>query len=58
VLGTAMAIKMIAYIGVAPAVGAYASRLPRRSFLVAMDVIRGLVALALPFVDQVWQVYF
>ncbi len=57
VLGTAMAIKMVAYIGIAPIVGAYASRLPRRSFLVAMDVIRGLVALALPFVDQVWQVY-
>ena len=57
VLGTAMAIKMIAYIGVAPVVGAYASRLPRRAFLVAMDVVRALVALALPFVDQVWQIY-
>ena len=39
VLGTAMAIKMIAYIGVAPVVGAYANRLPRRAFLIAMDVI-------------------
>lgn len=57
VLGTAMAIKMVAYIGVAPVVGAYASRLPRKSFLVAMDVVRGLVALALPFVDQIWQIY-
>lgn len=57
VLGTAMAIKMIAYIGVAPVVGAYANRLPRKAFLVAMDVVRGLVALTLPFVDQVWQVY-
>lgn len=57
VLGTAMAIKMIAYIGVAPVVGAYASRLPRRAFLIAMDVIRMGVALVLPFVDQVWQVY-
>lgn len=57
VLGTAMAIKMVAYIGVAPVVGAYASRLPRRAFLVSMDVVRGLVALALPFVDQVWQIY-
>ena len=57
VLGTAMAIKMIAYIGVAPIVGAYASRLPRRAFLVSMDVVRALVALALPFVDQVWQIY-
>lgn len=57
VLGTALAIKMIAYIGVAPVVGAYASRLPRRAFLVMMDMVRALVALALPFVDQVWQIY-
>jgi MFS family permease len=57
VLGTALAIKMIAYIGIAPVVGAYADRLPRRAFLVAMDIVRAGVALALPFVDQVWQVY-
>lgn len=57
VLGTALAIKMIAYVGVAPVVGAFAARLPRRAFLVAMDVVRASVALALPFVDQVWQIY-
>ena len=57
VLGTALAIKMIAYIGVAPVAGAFANRLPRRTLLVAMDVIRAAVALCLPFVDQVWQVY-
>jgi H+ antiporter protein len=57
VLGTALAIKMVAYIGVAPVVGAFADRLPRRAFLVAMDIVRAAVALCLPFVDQVWQVY-
>lgn len=57
VLGTALAIKMVAYIGIAPIVGAYADRLPRRAFLITMDVIRAGVALALPFVDQIWQVY-
>jgi MFS family permease len=57
VLGTALAIKMVAYIGVAPIVGAYADRLPRRAFLVSTDVIRACVAIVLPFVDQVWQVY-
>lgn len=57
VLGTALAIKMIAYVGVAPVVGAFADRLPRRVFLVAMDLIRAAVALLLPFVDQIWQVY-
>lgn len=57
VLGTALAIKMIAYIGVAPIVGAYVARFPRRAFLIAMDVVRAGVALFLPFVDQVWQIY-
>jgi MFS family permease len=57
VLGTALAIKMVAYIGVAPVAGAFASRVPRRALLVSMDAIRAGVALCLPFVDQVWQVY-
>lgn len=57
VLGTALAIKMIAYVGVAPVVGGFANFLPRRAFLVSMDLARAAVALALPFVDQVWQVY-
>ena len=57
VLGTALAIKMVAYIGIAPVVGAYADRLPRKTLLVAMDLVRAGVALVLPFVDAVWQVY-
>ena len=57
VLGTALAIKMVAYIGVAPVVGAFADRLPRRAFLVSMDLVRMAVAICLPFVSQVWQVY-
>lgn len=57
VLGTALAIKMIAYVGIAPVVGGFANFLPRRAFLVSMDLARATVALALPFVDQVWQVY-
>src|SRR5215212_760056 len=57
VLGTALAIKMVAYVGVAPIVGAYANLLPRRAFLVSMDAVRALIAVALPFVTQEWQVY-
>lgn len=57
VLGTALAIKMVAYVGVAPVVAGFADRLPRRGFLIAMDLVRAAVALALPFVDAVWQVY-
>jgi H+ antiporter protein len=57
VLGTALAIKMIAYVGVAPVAGAFAGRLPRRAVLVTMDLVRAATALALPFIDQVWHIY-
>jgi MFS family permease len=57
VLGTALAIKMLAYIGVAPIAAAFAERLPRRTVLVALDLVRAAVALALPFVTEVWQIY-
>ncbi|MFJ5080199.1 MFS transporter [Streptomyces sp. NPDC088553] len=57
VLGTALAIKMAAYVALAPLVGALADRVPRRALLVSMDLARAAVVLALPFVSRVWQVY-
>jgi MFS family permease len=57
VLGTALAIKMIAYVTLAPVAAALAERLPRRAFLVALDLVRAGVVLFLPFVTEVWQVY-
>ncbi|MFF2077207.1 MFS transporter [Kitasatospora sp. NPDC058162] len=57
VLGTALAIKMVAYVTVAPVAGALAGLIPRRTLMVAMDLTRAAVALTLPFVDRVWQVY-
>ncbi|PZN92394.1 MAG: MFS transporter, partial [Hyphomicrobiales bacterium] len=57
VLGTALAIKMIAYVTVAPVVGAFAAQLPRKAFLIAMDLVRAAIALLLPFVDEIWQIY-
>jgi MFS family permease len=57
VLGTALAIKMVAYVGIAPVATAVAQRLPRRQLLVALDLVRAAVALSLPFVTQIWQIY-
>tara|TARA_R110002074_G_scaffold92331_2_gene201566 strand:+ start:1404 stop:2741 length:1338 start_codon:yes stop_codon:yes gene_type:complete len=57
VLGTVFSIKMVAYVGVAPIAGAFANRWPRRAMLVSLDLIRAAVALCLPFVSEVWQVY-
>ncbi|WMS43806.1 MFS transporter [Acuticoccus sp. MNP-M23] len=57
VLGTALALKMIAYVGIAPIAGALAGRVPRRAFLVGLDLARAAMVLFLPFVTELWQVY-
>ncbi|KXO92898.1 MFS transporter [Tsukamurella pulmonis] len=57
VLGTALTIKMLAYVLIAPLATAYVDRMPRRLLLVSLDLIRASVVLALPWVDQVCQIY-
>ncbi|MFC7752414.1 MFS transporter [Tsukamurella soli] len=57
VLGTALAIKMVTYVVIAPIAGAYADRFERRRMLVTLDVTRAAVVLAMPFADRVWHVY-
>ena len=57
VLGTAYTIKMVAYVGLSPLAQAWAQRLPRKAVLIGADVLRAGVALCLPFVSEVWQVY-
>lgn len=57
VLGSAYTIKMVAYVGLSPLAGAVAVRVPRKHLLIAMDLLRAAVALCLPFVDAVWQIY-
>ncbi len=57
VLGTALTIKMVAYVFVAPVMAALVERLPRKSVLVNADLVRAAIALSLPFIDQVWQIY-
>src|SRR5680860_167366 len=57
VLGTALTIKMLAYVFVAPVMAALVERLPKKPVLVAADLVRGGIALMLPAVDQAWQIY-
>ncbi|MFP4405369.1 MFS transporter [Rhodosalinus sp.] len=57
VLGTVFAIKMVAYVTVAPVAAALAERMHRRRVLVALDLVRAAVALCLPIVSEVWQVF-
>lgn len=57
VLGATLALKMIAYVSIAPLAGAFAHRLPRRAMLVTLDVARAVIVLCLPLVTSVWQIY-
>ncbi|MGV9821646.1 MFS transporter [Nocardia xishanensis] len=57
VLGTALAIKMVAYVAVAPVISALTDQVPRRALLVSADIIRMAIAFTLPFVTHVWQIY-
>ncbi|SCX30783.1 MFS transporter [Mycolicibacterium fluoranthenivorans] len=57
VLGTALAIKMFAYVFAAPVMSVVTARLPRKAVLVGADIVRALVAVSLPWVHQVWQIY-
>ncbi len=57
VLGTALALKMVAYVGIAPIVGGFAHRLPRRRLLIMLDVARAGFVVCLPFVTEIWQIY-
>lgn len=57
VIGTALSIKMLAYVFAAPLVTILTDRLPRRSFLIALDLIRAASLILLPFVTAVWQIY-
>jgi predicted MFS family arabinose efflux permease len=38
-------------------VGGFAHRLPRRQFLIALDIARAGFVVCLPFVTEVWQIY-
>ena len=57
VLGTALALKMVAYVGIAPIVGGFAHKLPRRQLLIGLDVARAVSVAFLPFVTEIWQIY-
>ncbi|OBY28142.1 MFS transporter [Leisingera sp. JC1] len=57
VLGTALTIKMVAYVTVSPIAAAWAEQVDRGRMLIALDMVRMAVAVCLPFVTEVWQVY-
>lgn len=57
ILGQILAVKMVAYVLVAPIVGGNAHRFSRKKMLLVLDVTRALCVIGIIFVDAVWQVF-
>ncbi|WP_425393495.1 MFS transporter [Actinokineospora enzanensis] len=56
VLAGLLAVKMVANVVVAPLATAVVDRVPRRTLLVSLDLVRCASVVVLPWVDAVWQV--
>jgi MFS family permease len=57
VLGTALTIKMLAYVGLAPVINALVARWPKKPVLIGADLVRAAMALSLPFITEAWQIF-
>ena len=57
VLGIAFALKMVAYVFIAPVAAGLFSDSDRKRVMVGMDVARAVIVALIPFVTEIWQVY-
>lgn len=57
VLGTVLAVKMVSYVLIAPVVGGFAHKLPRKAFLLSLDIGRAAVVFMLPWATELWHAY-
>ncbi|MFL5620849.1 MAG: MFS transporter [Gemmatimonadaceae bacterium] len=57
VVGTALALRILAFITVSPIAGVLADRVNRKRMLVASDLLRVALLGVFPFVSAVWHIY-
>lgn len=57
ILGSALTLRVVAYVAVAPWAGALADRLDRRRIMIGADLVRMAVVAGLVVATEVWQVY-
>ncbi|UCH26117.1 MAG: MFS transporter [Trueperaceae bacterium] len=57
VLATALTLRVVAFVALAPLAGALADRIDRKTLLVGADLARVGVIGLVPFVSETWQVY-
>ncbi len=56
VLGTLLAVRMLAFVIISPFANVLLGGMPRRRCLVLLNLARALIIVALPFVTNLWQV--
>ncbi|MET4129727.1 MFS transporter [Roseovarius sp. MBR-6] len=57
VIGTALSLKMLAYVLAAPVVTVLLEQLPRKAVLIALDLIRAACLLLLVLITEIWHIY-
>lgn len=57
ILGIALALKMVAYVIIAPVVGAMIHKFNRKWLLIGLDLFRAAMFVFLPFITEAWQIY-
>ena len=57
VVGTALALRILAFVVFSPMAGVLADRVDRKRMLVTADVVRVVLLGAFPFITTVWQIY-
>ena len=57
ILGTVLALKMVAYVGIAPIFGGWLEKISRKRLLISLDLLRAGLVLCLPFIREIWQIY-
>lgn len=57
VIGTALSLKMLAYVLAAPVITILLERLLRRAVLIGLDLIRAACLFLLIFVSEIWHIY-
>lgn len=57
VVGTALALRILAFVTLSPIAGVLADRIDRKRMLIAADGVRVLLLGVFPFITAVWQVY-
>jgi len=57
VIGTALSLKILAYVLAAPVMTVLMDRFPRKAVMITLDLIRAISLVLLVFVSEIWHIY-